>query len=157
MTRRAEFAGADDIETTLRREHEEASVRLAAASEQLVADEAAVASLSERTDAAQQTWFRLSALAERVSATVRIASERAQHLDAEPAVRHRSGSRGHGGRGGANGRTGRRLLAELAHARAGLEAARAELAEKRAQRPRPSARTWPPSARRPIAGKVWPG
>ena len=48
------------------------------------AHESAVAGLSERAEAAQQTWFRLSALAERVSATVRIASERAQHLDAEP-------------------------------------------------------------------------
>ena len=86
MARRAEFTGADDIETTLRREHDEAAARLAQASEQLAADEAAVASLSERTEAAQQTWFRLSALAERVSATVRIATERAQYLETEPAA-----------------------------------------------------------------------
>ena len=76
VARRAEFAGADDIETTLRREHDEAAARLAAASERLAADEAAVSSLSTRTEAAQQTWFGLSALAERVSATVRIATER---------------------------------------------------------------------------------
>ncbi|MCB0931040.1 MAG: chromosome segregation protein SMC [Mycobacterium sp.] len=130
VTRRAEFAGADDIETTLRREHEEASVRLAAASEQLVADEAAVASLSERTDAAQQTWFRLSALAERVSATVRIASERAQHLDAEPAVSTGRDPEAMEAEAEQVAERERQLLAELAHARAGLEAARAELAEK---------------------------
>lgn len=85
VTRRAEYTGADDTETSLRREHDEAA-RLAQAGEQLAADEAAVASLSERTDAAQQTWFRLSALAERVSATVRIASERAQYLETETAA-----------------------------------------------------------------------
>ena len=38
---------------------------------------------SGRAESAQQTWFRLSALAERVSATVRIATERAQLLDAD--------------------------------------------------------------------------
>ena len=52
VARRAEFAGADDIETTLRREHDEATTRLAQAAEQLATDEAAVASLSTRTDAA---------------------------------------------------------------------------------------------------------
>ena len=46
VIRRAEFAGADDIETTLRREHEVAAARLAEASAALAAHEAAVASLS---------------------------------------------------------------------------------------------------------------
>ena len=130
VKRRTEFAGADDIETTLRREHDDAAARLAQASAQLAADEAAVASLSERTDAAQQTWFRLSALAERVSATVRIANERAQYLDTEP-----------------NSSTGpdpdaleaeaeevaekeRQLLAELGEARSRRDVARADLTEK---------------------------
>ena len=70
VARRLEFTGADDTETVLRREHEEAAEGLATATEQLAAHEAAVATLSERTDAAQQTWFRLSALAERVAATI---------------------------------------------------------------------------------------
>src|SRR5689334_22239963 len=65
VSRRNEFAGADDTETTLRREHDEAAKRLDIASEALATHEAAVATLSERTDAAQQAWFRLSALAER--------------------------------------------------------------------------------------------
>ena len=129
-TRRAEYVGADDIETSLRREHDDVAARLADASEQLNAGEAAMASLSERADAAQQTWFRLSALAERVSATVRIASERAQHLVTEPV----------GGAGPdpdaleaeANEVAAReqRLVAELEEARMRLEAARAELMAK---------------------------
>ena len=84
VTRKAEFDNTDQAETTLRREHDDVATRLDAKTVELNAHEAAVTTLSERAEAAQQTWFRLSALAERVSATVRIASERAQHLDAEP-------------------------------------------------------------------------
>ena len=75
----------------MRREHDDAAARLAVASEELAAHEEALLALSQRAESVQQTWFRLSALAERVGATVRIASERAQHLDVEPAdtQRHR--------------------------------------------------------------------
>ena len=128
--RRAEFAGADSIETTLRREHDEAAARLAQASEQLAADEAAVASLSERTEAAQQTWFRLSALAERVSATVRIATERAQYLDTEPETSTGPDPDELDVQAEEVAEQERLLLAELAEARARLEATRAELSEK---------------------------
>jgi chromosome segregation protein len=127
VIRRAEFAGADDIETTLRREHDEAAARLAAASEQLAADEAAVASLSTRTEAAQQTWFRLSALAERVSATVRIASEREQYLDTEPAASTGPDPDALDAEADGAAEQERRLLAELAEARSELEASRVEL------------------------------
>ncbi len=130
VTRRAEFAGADTIETTLRREHDEAAARLSEASTQLAAHEAAVASLSERTDAAQQTWFRLSALAERVSATVRIASERAQHLDTEPVTGTGPDPDALEAQAEEVADQERRLLAELEQARTHLEVARAELAEK---------------------------
>ena len=130
VIRRAEFAGADDIETTLRREHDEAAARLVAASEQLAADEAAVASLSARTDAAQQTWFRLSALAERVSATVRIASEREQYLDAEPDVSTGPDPDALDEEAAGVAEQERLLLAELADARAALEVARVELTSK---------------------------
>ncbi len=68
----------------MRREHDEAAARLAVASEELAAHESAVAELSTRAESIQHTWFGLSALAERVDATVRIASERAHHLDIEP-------------------------------------------------------------------------
>ena len=130
VSRRAEFTGADDIETSLRREHDEAAARLTQASEQLAADEAAVASLSERTEAAQQTWFRLSALAERVSATVRIATERAQYLEAEPAASTGPDPDELDSQAEEVAEQERLLQAELAEARARLEATRAELTEK---------------------------
>ncbi|MCI4676558.1 chromosome segregation protein SMC [Candidatus Mycolicibacterium alkanivorans] len=130
VVRRAEFAGADNTETTLRREHDEAAARLAVATEALAAHEAAVATLSERTDAAQQTWFRLSALAERVSATVRIASERAHYLDAEPTASSGPDPDALEAEAEQVAAREQQLLAELAQARARLEAARADLGEK---------------------------
>ena len=130
VARRAEFTGADDIENTLRREHDEAAARLAQASEQLAADEAAVASLSERTDAAQQTWFRLSALAERVSATVRIATERAQYLETEPAASTGPDPDELDLQADEMAEQERLLVAELAEARSRLESARTELAAR---------------------------
>lgn len=130
VTRRSEFAGADTIETTLRREHDEATARMTEVSTQLGAHESAVASLSERTDAAQQTWFRLSALAERVGATVRIASERAQHLDAEPSVGTGPDPEALEADAEAVAQQERQLLAELQEARERLGVARSDLAEK---------------------------
>jgi len=129
VARRAEFAGVDDIETSLRREHDEAAAKLAAATAALSADEAAVESLSERTDAAQQTWFRLSALAERVSATVRIATERAQYLDTETTP---TGPDPDALEAEADEVAGqeRLLLAELQEAHGRLEVARTDLAHK---------------------------
>ena len=130
LIRRGEFAGADDIETTLRREHDEATARLATASEQLAAGEAAVASLSSRSEAAQQTWFGLSALAERVGATVRIASEREQYLEAEPAVSTGPDPDALDAEADEVAEQERGLLAELGGARSALEAARVELTAK---------------------------
>src|SRR5699024_8707581 len=46
-------------------------------------DEAALARLEPEAKQAQQSWFRLSALAERVDATVRIAEDRAAGLSQE--------------------------------------------------------------------------
>src|ERR1700753_2800731 len=83
VTRQGELNNTNQAEATLRREHDEASTRMTVASEELAAHEAALTALSERAESAQQTWFRLSALAERAGARVRIASERAQHLDVE--------------------------------------------------------------------------
>ena len=130
VTRRSEFVGADTIETTLRREHDEAAARLAEATVQLAEHETAVASLSERTDAAQQAWFRLSALAERVSATVRIASERAQHLDSEPTNGAGPDPDTLEAQADEVADQERQLLAELESARERLDIAREELAEK---------------------------
>ncbi|WP_425004890.1 chromosome segregation protein SMC [Mycolicibacterium sp. S3B2] len=130
VTRRAEFDNTNQTETTLRREHDELSTRLETATAELDAHESAVGDLSERADAAQQRWFRLSALAERVSATVRIASERAQHLDAEPETSGGPDPDELEAQADEVAERERRLLEELAESRERLDAARAELAER---------------------------
>jgi chromosome segregation protein len=129
VTRRAEFDTTDQAETTLRREHDDAVTRLEAKTVELNAHEAAVNTLSERAEAAQQTWFRLSALAERVSATVRIASERAQHLDAEPDASSGPDPDALDAQAEEVATQERQLLDELAQSRSRLEAARTELTE----------------------------
>ena len=83
---RGEFDGVGGTEAVLRKEHDEAVAAVEAASAELAAHESAVAQLSERAERAQQSWFALSALAERVSATVRIASDRAQLLETDSAA-----------------------------------------------------------------------
>ena len=130
VTRRAEFDNTNQTETTLRREHDELSARLETATAELDAHESAVGDLSERADAAQQRWFRLSALAERVSATVRIASERAQHLDAEPEISGGPDPDELEAQADEVAERERQLLEELAESRERLDAARAELAER---------------------------
>ena len=130
VTRKAEFDDTDQAETTLRREHDELTRRLETRTLELDAHETAVAELSERADAAQQRWFRLSALAERVSATVRIASERAQHLDAEPATSSGPDPDALEAQADEVAEQERLLLEELEESRARLESARAELAER---------------------------
>src|SRR6201999_3083735 len=128
VTRKAEFDNTDQAETTLRREHDEAATRLEAKTVELNAHEAAVNTLSERAEAAQQTWFRLSALAERVSATVRIASERAQHLDVEPTTTGGPDPDAVEAEGQQVAAAEQQLLAELAATRTRLDVARTELA-----------------------------
>lgn len=130
VTRRAEFENTNQAETTLRREHDELTTRLEARSAELTAHESAVESLSERAQAAQQTWFSLSALAERVSATVRIASERAQHLDIEPEASTGPDPDALEAQADQVAAEERQLLEELEESRATLEAARNELAHR---------------------------
>ncbi|HVQ51274.1 MAG TPA: chromosome segregation protein SMC [Mycobacterium sp.] len=130
VTRKAEFDNTDHAETTLRREHDDAATRLDAKTVELNAHEAAVTTLSERAEAAQQTWFRLSALAERISATVRIASERAQHLDAEPEASSGPDPDALDAQAEEVATQERQLLDELAQSRTRLEAARTELTER---------------------------
>jgi chromosome segregation protein len=130
VNRQAELDGTTDAEAVLRRQHEEASARLKVASDELAAHDDALARLSVRAESAQQTWFRLSALAERVSATVRIARERAHHLDVEPASVGGADPDALEAEAQQVAATEQELLAELAAARAHLDAARAELAER---------------------------
>ncbi|WP_099288346.1 chromosome segregation protein SMC [Mycobacterium persicum] len=134
--RRAERAAILDAENAMRREHDEAAARLSVAAEELAAHEAALTELSRRAEAVQHTWFGLSALAERVGATVRIASERAQHLDVEPLT---SADTDPGkpeqleAEAEQVAAAEQQLLAELAAARTRLDAARAELAGRERQ------------------------
>jgi chromosome segregation protein len=130
VTRKAEFDNTDQAETTLRREHDEIRTRLEAKTVELDAHESAVNSLSERAEGAQQTWFRLSALAERVSATVRIASERAQHLDTEPEASSGPDPEALEAQASEVAAQERQLLDELAESRTRLETARTELTER---------------------------
>ncbi|MEO6794115.1 MAG: chromosome segregation protein SMC, partial [Mycobacterium sp.] len=129
VSRQSEFAGTTDAEATLRREHDQITERLRVAADELTAHESAVATLTQRAEAAQQTWFSLSALAERVSATVRIASERAQHLDEEPITTGGVDPDALEAEAEQVAAAEQQLLAELTATGARLEAARAELAE----------------------------
>ncbi|OAN30583.1 chromosome segregation protein SMC [Mycolicibacterium iranicum] len=130
VTRKTEFDDTNQAETTLRREHDELSEQLESRALELEAHESAVEDLSERADSAQQRWFRLSALAERVSATVRIASERAQHLDAEPDFSAGPDPDELEAQAEAVAERERELLEQLAESQARLESARAELSER---------------------------
>ncbi|MGV0742060.1 chromosome segregation protein SMC [Mycolicibacterium sp. XJ870] len=130
VTRQAEFENTNHAETTLRREHDEVTTRLETATLELGAHEAAVAELSERAEAAQQTWFRASALAERVSATVRIATDRAQMLDSEPEVSSGRDPEALEAEAEEVAELEMELLGELEESRIALETARAELAER---------------------------
>jgi chromosome segregation protein len=133
VNRQTERDAILEAETTMRREHDDAAARLAVACEELAAHEEALLALSQRAESVQQTWFRLSALAERVGATVRIASERAQHLDVEPAALSDTDPRNPeelDAEAEQVAAAERQLLAELAATRGRLETARAELADR---------------------------
>ena len=130
VTRQAELNDTNEAEAVLRREHDEAAARMAVASDELAANEEALTRLSGRVERAQQTWFRLSALAERLSATVRIASERAQHLDIEPATTGGPDPDALEAEAAQVAAAEQQLLAQLATTRTRLEAARTELADR---------------------------
>lgn len=133
VTRQSEYNNTNQTEFTLRREHDELAARMDEAAIELTAHESAVTGLSGRAEAAQQTWFRLSALAERVGATVRIASERTQLLDVE--VETSPGADPDAMELEADEMAAREqeLHTELEFARATQEATRAELAEREQQ------------------------
>lgn len=130
VNRRGEREAIFEAEAAMRREHDQAASRLALASEELTTHEAAVGELSSRAESVQHTWFALSALAERVAATVRIASERAHHLDVEPLAPSDTDPDALEAEAEQVAIAERQLLAELAGARTRLDGARAELAER---------------------------
>ena len=128
VARQQEFAGVGSTEAALRREHEEVSAALESAKIEFGEHDTAVAVLTEHAEAAQQTWFRLSALAERVSATVRIATERTQHLQAEPPQTSGVDPEILEAQAQDVAATESRLAGELDRARGCLDVARAEVA-----------------------------
>jgi len=128
--RKAEFDDTNQAETTLRREHDDLTEQLEARTVELNSHESAVESLSERADSAQHRWFRLSALAERVGATVRIAGERAQYLDGEPDMASGPDPDELDAQAEEIAEQERQLLGELAEARTRLDVSRAELAKR---------------------------
>ena len=130
VNRQAEFNDTNQAETTLRREHDDLAARLDEATFELTAHESAVSGLTGRAESAQQTWFRLSALAERVSATVRIATERAQHLDIGIEASSGPDPEALDAEADEVAARERELLAELDQSRERLQVARAELTER---------------------------
>lgn len=130
VTRQSEFDDTNQAETSLRREHDEITTRLEAATLELAAHEEAVNALTGRAEAAQQTWFRLSALAERVGATVRIAADRAQTFDVDVEVSTGADPDELEAEAEEVAAHEEELLFELEECRMRLEAARAELAER---------------------------
>ncbi|AYJ49398.1 chromosome segregation protein SMC [Rhodococcus sp. P1Y] len=84
VARREEFANQTQDEAAAREQYAAVQDTLEAGNVALGELEQSVARLTPSAEAAGQTWFQLSALAERVNATIRIAKERARHLDSAP-------------------------------------------------------------------------
>lgn len=78
---RLEFDDAERRARLLAEQVEEVTGDLAEATGEQLALEAQLDELTPQAEAAQQLWFTLSTLAERVSATSRIAAERASHAE----------------------------------------------------------------------------
>ncbi|MFC9898261.1 chromosome segregation protein SMC [Nocardia sp. NPDC127579] len=83
VTRRNELAGQQSKEAYAREQHITVQTELDAANAVLAQQEFQLSRLTPSAEAAAQLWFQLSALAERVNATIRIAEDRARHLDTE--------------------------------------------------------------------------
>src|SRR5690606_37181539 len=86
VTRRAELAGQQSKEAYAREQQITVQSELDASNAALAQKEFQLSRLTPGAEAAAQTWFQLSALAERVNATTRIANDRARHLDTAPAA-----------------------------------------------------------------------
>ncbi|WP_028924849.1 chromosome segregation protein SMC [Pseudonocardia acaciae] len=80
VTLRAELAKEEADEAVARARRAEIEQALTAAREVLAAKEAELAAAQPALTAAQETWYRLSSLAERLRGTVRLAAERGRHL-----------------------------------------------------------------------------
>ncbi|MEU4341787.1 chromosome segregation protein SMC [Nocardia sp. NPDC023852] len=86
VTRRQELASRQSKEAYAREQQITVQSELDAANAALAQQEFQLSRLTPSAEAAAQIWFQLSALAERVNATIRIAGDRARHLDTETPV-----------------------------------------------------------------------
>ncbi|WP_280181759.1 chromosome segregation SMC family protein, partial [Nocardia farcinica] len=86
VTRRAELASQQSKEAYAREQQITVQSELDAANAALAQQEFELSKLTPSAEAAAQTWFQLSALTERVNATIRIAGDRARHLDTQAPV-----------------------------------------------------------------------
>jgi chromosome segregation protein len=77
---RTELAREEADEAVARARRAEIEGLLTAARDELAAREAELAAAQPALSAAQDTWYRLSSLAERLRGTVRLAAERGRHL-----------------------------------------------------------------------------
>lgn len=81
VTRRHELEGQQSKEAYAREQQITVRSELDAANAALAQQEYQLSRLTPGAEAAGQLWFQLSALSERVNATIRIAGDRARHLD----------------------------------------------------------------------------
>ncbi|WP_040737458.1 chromosome segregation protein SMC, partial [Nocardia tenerifensis] len=86
VTRRGELESQQSKEAYAREQQITVQSELDAANAALAQQEFQLSRLTPSAEAAAQIWFQLSALAERVNATIRIAQDRARHLDTETPV-----------------------------------------------------------------------
>ncbi|WP_445184601.1 chromosome segregation protein SMC [Pseudonocardia sp. Cha107L01] len=80
VTLRTELAREEADEATARARRAEIEQLLTAARHELAGREAELAAAQPALTAAQETWYRLSSLQERLRGTVRLAAERCRHL-----------------------------------------------------------------------------
>ncbi|WP_435082112.1 chromosome segregation protein SMC [Gordonia hongkongensis] len=80
VTRRSEMAEHAAVEDEVRRRQDEVAAELDRANAEVTEHEQHLAEITPAAAAANRAWFRLSALAERVDATRRVAAERSRYL-----------------------------------------------------------------------------
>ncbi|GAA5057008.1 chromosome segregation protein SMC [Nocardia callitridis] len=86
VTRRGELESQQSKEAYAREQQITVQTELDAANAALAQQEFQLSRLTPSAEGAAQVWFQLSALAERVNATIRIAGDRARHLHADSPV-----------------------------------------------------------------------
>ncbi len=164
VTLRDELAREEADESQARARRAEVEEQLSVARVEQERLETALAQDAPRLAAAQDTWYRLSALAERLRGTVRLAQERTRHLadPQERTARPRPGRAGRRGRrdrraGGRAGRGGGGGPAPAGRRHRGAHRHRAPAGRRRAGAPGRGARAGRPPGRAGHAGRAGRG